>query len=420
VSGAGLGFLALPEGEQSYAIRLRWDLTRLAPGAVATSSLGDGDVDVTGTLDQLRLSWFMAGPVRRYPASGAVDGFSAAWLGDPPFDAPALMAWSAEAHRAIRVFFGDSVSPFRFFLRMSPEQFASGGAALGNAFMLGLPVQHHADADLRNTVAHETVHRFAQGIDGPPGTTSWFSEGLATWYARRIPFEAGIIPAAEFLDDLNGTAARYYSNPRRTIPNAQVPVDFWKDRNAQIVPYDRGSIYFATVDAAIQARSNGARRLDGVLLPVLARARRGESISADDWRNLVRAEQGEAGVALFDSVIVEGREIVAPSDAYGPCFAREAITVGLFDLGFDELNSLRTAPRVIKGLRPGSSAERAGLHEGDEVLMNDDLNDLRPRPEASLHLAVRRGRDTIAVRYLPRRGQVPAYRWHSQPCPGRP
>ena len=410
----------LPDGDHSWSISLRWDLSRLAPGAVAFSSLGDGDVDVTGTLDLLRLSWFMAGPAQRYPSAGTVDGFSAAWLGDPPFDASALMAWSADAYRAIRAFFGDSVSPFRFFLRMSPEQFASGGAALGNAFMLGLPGRHHAEADLRNTVAHETVHRFAQGIDGPPGTTSWFSEGLATWYARRIPFEAGLITAAEFLDDLNGTAARYYSNPRRTIPNEQVPVEFWKDRNAQIVPYDRGSIYFATVDAAIREKSNGARHLDEVLLPLLSRSRRGESISADHWRDLMRSELGNAGVALFDSVIVEGREIVAPSNAYGPCFARESISVGLFDLGFDELNSLRVAPRVIKGLRRGSSAWHAGLHDGDEVLMNDDLNDIRPRPDAVLHLTVRRGHDTIAVQYLPRRSQVPAYRWKPQPCPGRP
>jgi hypothetical protein len=125
-------------------------------------------------------------------------------------------------------------------------------------------------------------------------------------------------------------------------------------------------------------------------------------------------------VALFDSVIVQGREIVAPSSAYGPGFARDRITVGLFDLGFDELNSLRIAPRIIKGLRPGSAAAQAGLQDGDEVLMHDDLNDIRPRPEAILHLTVRRRRDTIAIQYLPRRDQVPAYRWKVQPCPGRP
>jgi hypothetical protein len=132
VSGGGAGLLALPVADdREYRIRLRWDLGGLAPGATAFTSLGEGDVDVVATLANLRRSFFVVGPLGRYPARGDVDGFSAAWLGTPAdADPDSDMPWAARAYRAMRASYRDSSDrKYRFMLRALPEPNTSGGSA---------------------------------------------------------------------------------------------------------------------------------------------------------------------------------------------------------------------------------------------------------------------------------------------------
>lgn len=76
VSGAGAGFLVLPEKVGEAELKLRWDLSGTARGSRAVASLGDGDLTLTGDPEKLRQSWYMAGPMGRYPATGDIDGFS--------------------------------------------------------------------------------------------------------------------------------------------------------------------------------------------------------------------------------------------------------------------------------------------------------------------------------------------------------
>ena len=38
---------------------------------------------------------------------------------------------------------------------------------------------------------HEMVHHFVGSLEGPPGTSSWFGEGLAEFYKIRVPLRAG-------------------------------------------------------------------------------------------------------------------------------------------------------------------------------------------------------------------------------------
>ena len=71
VSGAGAGFLVLPEKFGEAELKLRWDLSGLAKGSTAVASFGDGDVTLTGSPEKLRQAWYMAGPMGRYPTTGA-------------------------------------------------------------------------------------------------------------------------------------------------------------------------------------------------------------------------------------------------------------------------------------------------------------------------------------------------------------
>ena len=82
--------------------------------------------------------WYMAGPASRFPARGDVNGFSAAWLGRPPFDAEPEMVWAADLYARLGETFRylDPAPRYRVFMRFLETPPFGGGTALGNSFML--------------------------------------------------------------------------------------------------------------------------------------------------------------------------------------------------------------------------------------------------------------------------------------------
>jgi hypothetical protein len=65
----------------------------------------------------------------------------------------------------------------------------------------------------------------------------------------------------------------------------------------------------------------------------------------------------------------------------------------------------------VRGLIPGSSAQAAGLREGDEVLNTFSQDGLQGDQHAFLNLEVKRGAQQLAIRYQPRGEEVLAYQW---------
>jgi hypothetical protein len=137
VSAVGNTFILLPEGARARPIAIRWDLKALGANAKAMSSFGDGDVDLpSGPAVRLHRALYMAGPMHREPAQVKPTGFSAAWLGEPPFDPRPLMVWAGQLHSWMSGFFKDPAEPpYRVILRYNPIN-AGGGAALTNSFLL--------------------------------------------------------------------------------------------------------------------------------------------------------------------------------------------------------------------------------------------------------------------------------------------
>jgi len=107
-------------------------------------------------------------------------------------------------------------------------------------------------------------------------------------------------------------------------------------------------------------------------------------------------------------VIVRGGRPEPPSDAFGPCFAREPRAIPPFQLGFDEPQSL--ADHAIRKRVADSAAARAGLVEGDRLVALD-ISRLDPGSEAVV--TVERGGRPLEVRYLPAGAGPPrmGYQW---------
>lgn len=416
ISGAMSTFVPMPKDDTARKVDVRWDLSAMGKRALGASSFGIGNVETVEAFrpDQVSSSYIMAGEAGLFQTG---DGFFGVWQGEPPFAAADLMQWAAELQEFYGRFFQHKPDTFGVFMRPNP---VNPGSGIGLTHSFAFTYNHTSKAEgLRGLLAHEMLHAWVRSFDNQDYETgglaaSWFGEGLAVHYQRLLPFRAGLMSAQEFLDDLNQTAGRYYTNAKITTPNADIPEGFWRDTRVRVLPYDRGSLYFAKVDADIRAASKGKRSLDDLVRAMLATRLRGETMDQALWLKLLRAELGEKGIHDFEAMLAGG-VVLPPSGAFGPCFQRTTKPLRRFDLGFDP-EALLQQPKLVRGLKPGSAAAAAGLRNGDEILNTFPQDGLQGNQTAYLTLEIRRGEERLSVRYQPRGETVDAYQWEPNPA----
>ncbi len=339
VSGAGSGFLVLPEIRGATTTRVHWDLADLASGSSAATTFGLGDFELRGPVTQVQQGWIMAGPLGHYPERGASGGFTAVWLGTPTWDAPAEMKWASEMYAYLGKAYAymDRLPDYRVFIRVgTPDARASGGTALANSFIGAAaprpPGASPQGESSRATFTHEMGHMFVGGIDGPQGVTSWFSEGLNVYYTRLLPMRGGFTSVDEYGRDLNQAFQNYYYNSARNLSADSIVRVGFNDENVRHMPYVRGSLYFADLDSKIRAYSHGRRNLDIVMREIFQRRARGDPFNHDVWIATVVKEAGPSARDDFEGIILRGDKTLVPaSDAFGLCFERRAVPERVID-----------------------------------------------------------------------------------------
>lgn len=411
-SAAGNAFLLLPTDRTPRQVEMDWDFSGYGVGGVGASSFGLGDVTTRESLPagKLASAYYMGG--RPGTAKPERDGFFAAWQGDPPFAMAPLMTWAGALHRFYGSFFGYTPASFGVFGRTNTRNPGS-GIGLTDSFAYTFNQTSKPD-DLRSLLAHEMLHSWVNSLDGSMDSAggldrSWFGEGLAVHYQRTLPYRAGMISADDFLKDLNETAARYYTNIKIATPNAEIPDGFWRDTRVRVLPYDRGSLYFETVDAQIRATSGGKRSLDDIVRAMLTTRRGGGAMNEALYRSLLKAQLGDKGIADLDAML-DGQTVLPPSEAYGPAFRRIVRPLRRYDLGFD-MASLQAKPKIVRGLVVGSNAALAGLRNGDEILNAFPQDALQGDQQAYVTLDLKRDGQVRHIRYQPRGETVDAYQW---------
>ncbi|MCP3734260.1 peptidase M61 [Sphingomonas sp. RP10(2022)] len=411
-SAAGNAFLLLPTDTVPRRVEVRWDFAAYGKAGAGVSSFGIGDVTTPAALPAQKLAsaYYMGG--RPGTAGPEADGFFAAWQGQPPFAMAPLMTWAGALHRFYGGFFGYTPPRFGVFGRTNARNPGS-GIGLTDSFAYTFNQTSKPD-DLRSLLAHEMLHSWVNSLDGSMDSAggldrSWFGEGLAVHYQRTLPYRAGMISAEDFLKDLNETAGRYYTNIKIATPNAAIPDGFWRDTRVRVLPYDRGSLYFETVDAQIRAESGGRRSLDDIVRTMLKTRRDGGAMNEALYRSLLKAELGDGGLTDLDAMLA-GATVLPPSDAYGPRFRRVSRPLRRYDLGFD-MASLQARPKIVRGLIAGSNAAVAGLRDGDEILNGFPQDALQGDQLAYVTLDVKRDGRVLQLRYRPRGEIVDAYQW---------
>ncbi|WP_321470204.1 hypothetical protein [uncultured Paludibaculum sp.] len=410
-SGAGASFLLLPRGASPARLHLHWDLAEMPDGACGVSSLGAGDrtLALEDAAERLKSVFFLAGQLHLYPENPPERGFFSAWHGTPPMDLARLMASEHKLYAYFEKFFSrKSEAPYGVFLRENPVN-PGGGVELSGSFVATFGPKVTAE-ELTVTLAHEMLHTFAGGLDQTEGLAgSWYSEGLAVHYARLLALRAGQITPNEFLNDLNSTAGRYYTNIFLGTPNSEIPKRFWADTRIRVLPYDRGSLYFAVLDTQLRAASHGQRGLDEFLLEFLARRQQALPLNESAWCALLEHALGPAGPAAYRAML-EGALQLPDSGAFGPQFVRTSRPLRRYELGFDP-GVLIEPRRVVRGLVAGSAAARAGLRDGDEIVRPVPQDAVQARQDATLTLHVTRAGRALEITYVPRGETVDAWQW---------
>lgn len=325
VSGAGSGFLVIPDHVRSGVSKVRWDLSDMPAGSTGIASFGEGAAEVKGPPSRLMQSWYIAGPVGRYPAKGQDHGFSAAWLGTSPFDPAAESAWAAKLYTYIAedLRYLQPPPPYRVFMRFLDTPPVGGGTALPNSFMLSqasAPRDPKANGP-RRTLAHEMMHQWTGGIEAPQGVSSWFSEGLNTYLTAVVPKRGGFTSIADYTDEVNEIAEGYYGVAARTWSAEKIAKAGFGDEHIRHVPYNRGALYFADIDARIRAKSGGKRRLEDALQPLFKAREAGQRFDHAAWKAFVIREIGLGADKEFEERILEGVLFKPDSNAFGPCFS---------------------------------------------------------------------------------------------------
>lgn len=332
VVGAGPGLLIVPDADPYARTALRWNLSHLPAGAIASTSLGDGTtLTYAGGPTRLQRSWLLAGPAHRYPAKGVANGFSATWLGQAPFDATRAMAQTARAHAWLARYFPNlrPTPPYRVFMQFREAPPFGGGTALEQSFMLSRGPLRPGEAPVAplSTLFHEMIHQWTGSIEAPQGEASWFSEGLTTYYEKLLPMTSGFASVSDHGRAINGLAEAYFTSKARNWSAAQITKVGFADEEVRHTPYVRSAMYFFDLDARIRAKSAGRRTLNSIMFPLFLARERGERFDTARWEAIVSRELGPEEAERFRRLILAGGDTLDPRpDAFGPCFDREAAT----------------------------------------------------------------------------------------------
>ena len=321
VAGNTSSFLLLPEGMSSHESRIRWDLSSLPPTSIGVITAGRGARSVAGPPKNLLDQWLLAGPVaaRRDANKNA---FTAYMVGTPPFEAQAFLDWTARAYDTLSSKFGYLGAPqYTLLVRAVPgPSYATGTAAeRGGGSLVTVGTEYHRGQDLgsiRAVTFHEMTHDWVGHL---AEEKSWFSEGLTVFFSTILPCQTGLVSDTECAAAINQSADAYYSSEARNWSQQRIDAAPFSKEEVRTVPYGRGMLYFADLNARIRAKSHGHRNLLIALRPLFTARRDGHPLNMAIFETMVRRELGNSAVASFRRAVIDGSETIVPaSDAFGP------------------------------------------------------------------------------------------------------
>ncbi|WP_426700991.1 hypothetical protein ACPPVV_16690 [Rhodanobacter sp. Col0626] len=412
VSGGYVGFLVLPDiSGGSFDTHVRW---HLLPGETAVSSYGEGDYRGIFTAEKLTDTLFLAGPVMTYRAPGQTKdaGLEVYALGVAQEQLKQAGDWTARAHAAeVKAFNLSGDRPYRFMIRSYDGGANASGRAAEQSFLLYVPQGSDPGTNaLHYIVAHEMVHSLARYLEKENIDGDWYTEGTANYLAITVPDAAGLYTPAQYLELVKAESAGYYTNAQRSLPNSKLAATVWSGRNAWLLPYNRGTMYLADLDAKL--RTHGTKVTVLALVNEMSkRINAGEPSDRHTWLDVLSKRVGPWAIDDWNDMM-SGNVIFPAKGAFDSCMQSRKEDVRIFDLGFSSPVRL-IAGSTIGGLVHGSNAERAGLRNGDVLVTGTDINPMAESLDKPVVLHVRRSGKPMTIAFDPRGGSQPGLAWTS-------
>ncbi|MFN7927380.1 MAG: hypothetical protein U0Y68_05450 [Blastocatellia bacterium] len=337
-------------------------------------------------------------PVQKHTVQMALRG---AWQ----FSDDELAALVGKIFTVMRGFWNDYDYP-NYLITLLPLVAPANGAAnsgtgLDNSFAM-FATPNSQLRDLQYLLAHELFHnwnpRRLGRIPNPPESLYWFSEGVTDYYANRLLWRGGLITLDEYLAKYNEVLRNYYTSPLRYETNERLARDFFGNAELSRLAYWRGRLLAGNWDVLIRAASEGKQSLDDVLRELVGSQ---QELNSETISALV-SRYAKVEVLPELQRLHNGTALVAPrANLFGTCAERTIISVGEYELGFDE-EALETRME-IQHVVPGSAAYRAGLRDGQRVTKRPgfQLGDA----SQEIELTVKDGGREKTIRFTPSRGE---------------
>lgn len=309
-----------------------------------------------------------------------------------------------------RAFWGDPSTPFLVtVLALEQPQtgwLSIGGTGLGDAFAF-FATNNAQEAAITRTLAHESLHTWIPlALGGAPRENEalqyWFSEGFDDFYTGRLLVRQGLWTPQAFAEDLNHMLRAYAISSARTLPNAEIPAQFWSNQDVQQLPYQRGRLLATVWDQRLRAK--------GQSLDQLMHAIRQSASSETGHERFARAARAaEIGFDADYATYVEGGAMVLLAEnALAPCGRIVTLQQAPFHRGFD-ISATSANNDIIAGVDPSMNAYAAGMRDGMELLARDGGE--IGNPDLEIVYRVRDGESERTLRYMPRApGQVTVQR----------
>lgn len=410
LTGSFISILLLPPFENNVFVRLEWDLTE---GNTAVSSFGVGNTTSIPSLsyESLLYAQFIVGPLNMFPNPLPDKGFSVAGLGLSQDKIGNSLPKFQEVYEYLRKQFqASSDVSFRFFYRSYPEiYFPSGSAIQGDgygSFLLCIPPsdQLKDNGSLLAVISHEMLHIFISSV-----SNEWFNEGIAEYLSTVLPHEGKFYTDEFYMKLINQKAAGYYTNDIRMQPDETDSNTKFSTANSWTLPYNRGFLYFANLDAKLKALTKGNKVTVLSLVLELEKMKSTTEVTEKTWVDLLKKRAGNW--AVEDWKAMKAGKLIKPyPGAFGKNFVAKRLDTGIFDLGFNKSQGILKG-QIISDLVKGSNAERAGIKEGDEIVEFLYLYEYYGSYDKNITVKIKRNEEILSFTFLPKRGSAEAYEW---------
>lgn len=215
----------------------------------------------------------------------------------------------------------------------------------------------------------------------------WVAEGLTSYYDQLLPVRAGLIPVADYREQLADTISSVVDNPgygQDTL--ARASLEAWTkgyhrgaDRaadkpNRTVSFYSQGGLLGLVLDMEIRRASDGARSLDNVMSTLYDDFPLGEGgFTYADFRARLAAAGGDGLAQRLDGWVYEAEPlpIADALESVGWVLGREDISEEPVQVSLDV--ALSGNPPVVRYARLDGAAWQAGVNAGDELLALDGV-----------------------------------------------